>query len=388
MKPGTPGFVGDRLREARDARGVTAVTLADLIEVTRQAVSLYESNRQTPSPETMTRIAEVLKLPRHFFLKEARQKPASPFFYRSQSSATKSARVRAESRFFWFQDVVEFIGRYVKLPVSNLPSIEVPVDFRSFDSAIIEDAATQTRRHWGLGNGPISNLVLLFENNGIVVARHELAAETLDAFSPRKDAFRFPFIVLGIDKSSAVRSRFDAAHELAHLILHQNVTEKDLLRKDSFSVIEEQANRFASAFLLPAETFAQDLGLARLDSMRALKSKWRVSIGAMVHRASQLAMVSPDEARRLWINRTQRGWRLREPLDDELDFEEPRVLKKSFELVLSKGIISPDEICQETGLDLGEIEKLCGFEVGYLSGKEVPAELNPVILNFNSARRA
>ncbi len=67
MRSGTSGFVGARLREAREARELTAIALADLIGVTRQAVSQYESGIQTPAPYVMRRIMDVLRLPLQFF---------------------------------------------------------------------------------------------------------------------------------------------------------------------------------------------------------------------------------------------------------------------------------------------------------------------------------
>ena len=39
MKLGTPGFVGPRLREAREGRGLTAMSLAELLGITRSAIS-------------------------------------------------------------------------------------------------------------------------------------------------------------------------------------------------------------------------------------------------------------------------------------------------------------------------------------------------------------
>jgi transcriptional regulator with XRE-family HTH domain len=81
MRPGSPGFVGQRLREAREARELTAVALADLIGVTRQAVSQYENGLQTPAPEVMRRITEVVRLPYHFFLAPPSPEERDLIFY-------------------------------------------------------------------------------------------------------------------------------------------------------------------------------------------------------------------------------------------------------------------------------------------------------------------
>src|SRR4051812_23724210 len=105
MKTRTPNFVGARLREAREARNITGVALAELLDVSRQAISQYESGSVTPHPEVLQQIAAKLRLPSHFFSTPARTKPRRPKFFRSMSSATKSARVRAERRYEWLEDI-------------------------------------------------------------------------------------------------------------------------------------------------------------------------------------------------------------------------------------------------------------------------------------------
>ncbi len=45
---------------------------------------------------------------------------------------------------------------------------------------------------------------------------------------------------------------------------------------------EHEAHRFASAFLMPAPEFARDLRTPTLEGMRITKSRWGVSIGAMI----------------------------------------------------------------------------------------------------------
>jgi transcriptional regulator with XRE-family HTH domain len=86
MRPGTPGFVGGRLREGREARGLTATSLADLLGVSKQAVSRYESGELTPAPEVMRKIGGALNLSIHFFLRPESPPDPSVTFFRSMSS--------------------------------------------------------------------------------------------------------------------------------------------------------------------------------------------------------------------------------------------------------------------------------------------------------------
>lgn len=51
---------GDRLRAARTAKGYTQEELADLMEVSKQSVSAWENNRETPSFERLPRLRDAL----------------------------------------------------------------------------------------------------------------------------------------------------------------------------------------------------------------------------------------------------------------------------------------------------------------------------------------
>ncbi|CBE68397.1 MAG: ImmA/IrrE family metallo-endopeptidase [Candidatus Methylomirabilis oxygeniifera] len=358
MKPGTPGFNGARLREAREARGLPAIALADLIGVTRAAVSQYENSVQTPRPEVMEKIARTLQLPQEYFRRPISRIERGAIFYRSMSAATKAARARAECRYSWLREIVTYLREFVQFPPMNIPDFNLPDDPVRISYNQIEELATQSRQFWKIGEGPIGNVVRLLENNGIVVVRDELGAETLDAFSEFNAEDGTPYIILGSDKAVAVRSRFDAAHELGHLILHRNINKNRLSRPTDHQLIETQAHRFAGAFLLPGQAFASEFYSANLDALRILKPKWKVSIAMMVKRAEDLEFISSEQAKRLWINYSRRRWRAKEPLDGELEVEQPRLLVRAFELLLNEGIQTCEQILSHLPLNPNDIEAL------------------------------
>lgn len=366
MKTGTPGFIGARLREAREARGLPAIALADLIGVTRAAVSQYENNAQTPRPDIMERIAATLHLPHEYFRRPMRQSEKGAIFYRSMSAATKAARTRAESRYSWLREIVIYLREFVQFPSVNIPDCIFPDDPIRISYDQIEELARKTRHFWNLGEGPISNVVRLIENNGVIVARDELGAETLDAFSEFNAEDGMPYIILGSDKAVAVRSRFDAAHELGHLILHRNINKNRLSRPTDHQLIETQAHRFAGAFLLPEQAFASEFYSANLDALRILKPRWRVSIAMMIKRAEDLEFISSEQVKRLWINYSRRRWRGKEPLDDELEVEKPRLLVRAFELLFNEGIQTCEQILSHLPLNPNDIEGLAALS-GHLT---------------------
>jgi len=126
-------------------------------------------------------------------------------------------------------------------------------------------------------------VIRLVENPGGIVARDKLGAESLDGLSRTPVSSGRPLILIGTDKGSAVRWRFDVAHEIGHVLLHSRL-QVSALRSEDLKLVERQAHRFAGAFLLPLDTFAEDCFAASLDVMRSLKPKWKVSIATMIVR--------------------------------------------------------------------------------------------------------
>lgn len=379
MSQGTPGFVGARLREGREARGLTAIALSEILGVSRQAVSQYENDQQTPRPEVMHKIEQVLRLPPEFFSRPVRELPeARRIFYRSMSSATKTARIRAERRYGWLTVIVDYLQRYASFPPVSFPRFDVPSDPRELSWEDIENLASETRRFWGMGEGPISNVVWLLENNGAVVARGMIGADKLDAFSEWyewHEHHNTPYVFLGAEKDSGPRSRYDAAHELGHLVLHRHISRKHITHQPTFKLIEDQAHRFGAAFLLPASTFATDLPAPSLDAFRALKPVWKVSIAMMVYRSAELDLIDKEHAQRLWRNRARRGWTHKEPLDDQLPIEKPRLLRRVFELLVNEGVQSRAEIRARLPYALSDIEELADLPPGFLEDKPAPISL-------------
>ncbi|HVG34539.1 MAG TPA: XRE family transcriptional regulator [Pyrinomonadaceae bacterium] len=369
MPLGTTGFVGDRLAEAREARGLTNASLAELLGVSTTAISQYEHNKVSPRPEVMSSIADKLNLPLSFFLRPvASEQEESTLFWRSMSSATKSARTKAKRRFEWLKDIVAYLRQYLDFPEVHLPAFNLPENIFALGGPAIDELAKECRQFWNIGDGPIADIVLFLESNGIIVSRGKLEAEKLDAFSEWRIIDSTPYVFLSSDKSSAARSRLDAAHELAHLILHRNVNPRLLSSAKAHARIEWQAFRFGSAFLLPESSFAQELWSPTLDAFRSLKERWKVSIGAMIKRCEELEIIDEHEARRMWMNYGRRGWRTEEPLDDRLPVEKPRLLSRSIELLVKERVKSREQILLDLPYAQTDIEELTGLPRGYLTG--------------------
>lgn len=365
MPAGVEGFVPARLRMARCARALRKNELAKLVDRAASTVSKWENDSADQSPEVgvLPQLAEGLQVDVSWFFKPVGSYPRAAFF-RSLKSELKLMRAKAEAKLDFVDEIEVAVSEYVDLPTVDVPDVFGNRDFRSIDRDDIEYAARMLREHWDLGEDPIDDLLLVIENAGVVVAHDEFGSPKLDGIS-RWSANGRPSMLLARDKNVGVRRRFDAAHELGHIMLHRHVTPHDL--EQNFKLIENQAMAFAGAFLLPESSFGDDLYAESLDAMLALKPKWKVAIGAMIKRLESMKRISPEYQRRLWQYYSYRGWRGFEPLDDELTVEEPCNLKASVELIINEGLASRGDVVRAVGVGAQDIENLTGLEGGYLA---------------------
>jgi Zn-dependent peptidase ImmA (M78 family) len=193
-------------------------------------------------------------------------------------------------------------------------------------------------------------MAALLESNGVVVCRFEIGSEKIDAFSCWADGR--PYVILGSDKSSAVRSRFDAAHELAHLILHRDISEDDLESKAIRDRIEREANWFAGAFLLPRGSLFREFYSTRANHLRGLKQRWLVSMQAIAHRAKDIGAIDDNQYVAFRIQMTKRKELTREPLDDVIPIERPGLLYNAWRKLIDKGRLPEPEESEWMGMSL------------------------------------
>ncbi|MBK1706302.1 hypothetical protein CKO40_17550 [Halochromatium glycolicum] len=366
MFGGFPGFEATQLTEARLARGLTRAALAAAVDRSASTLSKWEAGQQTPTPDALEALARVLLVPREFFFNGPFDAGERPRFFRSMANATKGSRERIQQHLLWLQRISHQLQTWVDLPTVDLPDLG-GTDFRLLQSCEIEDAAACLRARWRLGRAPIPDVLLVLENAGIVVGRCSFAAPSIDGVSHWSLADDRPYVLLSSDKRAAVRSRFDAAHELGHLVLHRHVDAAALTQRDEFKELERQAHRFASAFLLPSEGFVNELAETSLDVFQALKPRWGVSIAAMIYRCKDLGLISEGHAGRLFKASSARGWARREPDDDRLVVERPRLMERSIRLLLTEGGFSVDQLLAAFGLAPADIEALAGLPDGLLS---------------------
>ena len=348
-----------------------ALELAEMVGITRAGISAYERGLHSPGPDVFDKIVDVLRFKPEFFLRPAEHFAEQAIFERSRVRATWATRLRARHRRTWLREILQHLTQYVKVPASNIPEIGHPLGWEGLSDAQIESLAKDLRRHWSLGDGPISNVTLLAENNGIVVTLIPMKANKLDAFSLWDEADGRPYIVLGDDSQSAFRTRFNVCHEIGHLLLHRGLSDDVLQDKANHKLVESQADRFAASFLTPATAFSPEALPPTLERFRLLKPRWRTSIKMMIHRAEELDVIDREEARRLYISYNRRGWNTQEPLDTEAETEEPRLVRRLFEAVIEGSVLLPSQITAALPFNPEDMEQLANLPYGYLDEASV-----------------
>ena len=355
-----------RLKQARISRGYSLADLADRVGVTKQYISQCELGITSPV-NIIYKICDVLNYPISFFYKTTKRiETTSATYFRSRKTTPKKLKEAANEKVDLFSEIKDFFEDYVNYPELNLPSnIEEKDEYTLND---IERIAMNVREYWKLGMGPIDNLISVLQENGIIISKIKVGNNKIDAFS--KWVNSTPYVFLSIDKDSAVRSRFDIAHELGHILLHKYISKDDIENKVKLNQIEKEADEFAGAFLLPAESFSREIFSSSLDNLVRLKERWKVSVGCMINRCSNLGLFTDNQVSYLKKQMTYKNYWRREPLDDTIQCEIPYLYKQIVELLFENDIITKYDIVENIGINPEEIEEYCYLKSGTLSEKK------------------
>lgn len=341
-------FDSDRLRLARDARGWTQRHLADRTGISAAAISQFEKRQARPSPRTLLLLSKELRFPVQFFARAPIPGLTDTAgFFRSLRSTPKRERDKALARANLLRHLALTLERFLRLPELKIPT------YRSFPDAEIPDIesiAVRARRDLELPKGPIAHVVRTLERHGIVTTRFALADVRIDAFSvPFPDR---PVVVLGSDKENLERSRFDGVHELGHLVMHDE-------EACGSKWAESQAHAFAASLLMPADEIVDELP-RKVDwaALAHLKTRWRVSMSALLYRAKTLQVMNETTYVRAMKVMSSRGWRRKEPVDLGPP-ESPSLLSKSIQLLEDSGV-TMDKLADEAALSLEDFQFLVG----------------------------
>lgn len=314
-------FKPENLTLARKLRGLTKSELAERIHKTPGAISQFESGKSKPEPPTLKAMAFALGFPVNFFARELTNSSIEidNCHFRSLRAASQKDRNRVLASGALLKNFVDFIEEHVLLPEEKITSVLETV--KNDDD--IEKLAVKVRNEWGYGIGPIPDLFQLLEGQGVIVSYLPEDCLEVDDFSTWQ-ASR-PYIFLVPTKGSSSKTRFSCSHELGHLVMHADA-------KPGSQLLEDQANRFAGAFLFPRDAFIREYPRTLdWDHLYELKKRWRMSVAAIVKRAYDLDCISERTYRRAFIHLNETNQRKNEPY--EPPEEKPSLMEESLRLI-------------------------------------------------------
>lgn len=334
-----------RIVLARKLRGMTLVELSRQSGLNTQTIHRYESGKHQPSDESIKALATALALPVDFFAQpEIDPVPAEAASFRALSKTPAFRRDAALAAGEIAMMINGWIEANFRLPRPDVPTLNVGDLGRS---PTVEDLAARVRSLWNLGSKPIDNMVHLVESHGVRVFSLASEVRDVDAFSVYRHGT--PYIFLNTSKT-AERQRFDVAHELAHLVLHQ--TEERPQGRE----IERQADKFAAALLMPLDdVLASRLRNASTQTVIQASPRWKVSAMALAHRLSELDQVTEWGYRSCCVELSKLGYRSSEP-GSQLRPESSQLLEKVFAHLRSRGS-GPREIAGDLCLTSSEFNR-------------------------------
>lgn len=319
-------FNGEQLKLARVAAGLSLADIGNTLQVTRQYASRLENNA-SPSDSQVELLSKLLSVNISFFYRSrVKTIEAEQCHFRSLRTSTQTLKKIIMAQVEMLDShFVSTIEEEIGFPEVGIFSAE---DCEFSTAKNIELLAERARKEFGLGLGPVSNMIKLLEKLGCIVVNLADADDRIDAFSIYTSR---PLVVRNTTKQSPGRLRFDFAHELGHLIMHQGI-------ETGCRQTEQQANDFASAFLMPRSSFVAEFPLVRgsnfnWDALVEMKVRWGVSLKALLYRAKALGLITSEKAKSGYIYLARNGFTRVERGDELMNIEYPIMLQRAIDLL-------------------------------------------------------
>lgn len=302
----------ERVRRLRSLRRWDQAELGREAGFSASLVSQIETGRANPTADQIDGMAMALGYSTEFLTAELDLGPTTRPWLRAYSDASKK---EADARVAASATAVEYIRLLgLRLFPDQIPDFPWDLD----DDDLLEEAAAEVRDAAQLGrDAVVGNAVRAAERLGCVVLPFDSdLGRRHFGMSVRSDGV--PIIcVANAAEIPGDRLRFTVAHELGHLVLHANAAPP----RDSTEAkrMEHQADRFAAAFLAPADQLVETLeelgGRITLPVLCEVKAIWGVSVKGLVGRYKELGVIDADQARSLYKLISKKGWNTSEPVE-------------------------------------------------------------------------
>jgi Zn-dependent peptidase ImmA (M78 family)/DNA-binding XRE family transcriptional regulator len=331
----------DRLRQARELRGLTQTALAQRVAVHPSAIAQLETGRIQPSLAVLDALSRATGFPPAFFARPSGPAlPQGSLRFRARAAVTARQRRQTWGYAQILYELMASMAAQTEYPAPRLPRL-------AGDPAA---AAAVSRQAFGLPlDQPIGPLIRTLERHGVWVFALPVPLPRRDACSAWAGGDGATPVLVVAATAAGDRRRFSVAHELGHLVLHH-------IPEGAPHALERQADAFAEAFLLPAAAMRQVFVLPiTLTTLADLKAHWGVSLQALIRRAHTLDLLTPSQYRALSTQLGARGWRTREPV--AVPVERPRALRQLAELLYGRPL-DTRRLADARGLDPAFVREL------------------------------
>lgn len=344
-------FLPHRLVSARKMRGLSLESLRELLpsDITRQSLHKYETGQMNPDSKMIHEICSALDIRSDYFYRESNVSLGEFSFRKLEKCPVKDQEKIKEVTYDYLErylEIEDILGLPVK-PFKHKHSIQIE------DKADIDKGVAKLRKDLGLGLDAMYNIFELLEDKGVKVLEVE-AGKDIDGVSTWVNK-NTAVIIINKNRGSKDRKRFTALHELGHLVLDiHSFTEKQQ---------EKFCNYFASAMLMPKETFFKEIGEKRSSlnfrELGLIKKQYGISIQAQLYRAKDLGIINASSFKTAFIMINKMGWKVKEP--QEFDFEGNEKSNRMLQLILraiSEELITSSKAAALLNMKLTEFRNL------------------------------
>jgi len=296
-----PRILGQRLAEARKARGVTQEDAANYMGCSRPTYIAIEKGERAAKAE------EIVKLATYFGRKVSELvRPGEPVVDLQPHLRAVAERVKPDDQ----RELIVAIGELQRLATDyrqleqlmnaplryNYPP-EVNLETRIDVAELAEAVATQERRRLGLGEQPVEELRRLLEwDVGLRIFYWPLPSAIAGMYASAAD---IGCCILINRKHPAERRRFTMLHEYGHLIVDRYKPGIDYLSPSGRKPANERfAEAFGVSFLMPAasvrQRFHEIVAVSndfQVADLCRLSHYYFVAVEAMALRLEQLQLI-------------------------------------------------------------------------------------------------
>lgn len=349
-------FNYELLETARQLRRLTQKEVASKVGISQASLSKAEHGMQELPYDTMVELSQFYDFPIDFFYRDNSITPAGHLFYRKKLTISEKIIDSFVAKIQIIKAIVDELMTSVELPEYTLNSYD-PIEYSP------KEIADRIRNELNIARGPIPNLIKLLEDNGVIIIRIDFGTDKIDGLTTITASNRKVMFIN--NQMPNDRIRFSVAHELGHLVMHLSKTPQ------SVDSVEDEADSFASQFLLPESEVSPFLKNMNLSILAQLKRRWRVSMRALIRRAKDLGIISKEEYRKYQIIFSKKGYNKNEPI--LLPIEQPTLFTETIELYKNELGYSDS--------DLMQIMRIC--QKDYTSWFEE----KPYIIQLNNSHR-